>query len=134
KRNYRGHEIITMPPPSSGGVALLEMLNMLEPYDLKAMGWHSSQEVHAMVEVMRRAYADRAKYLGDADFVKVPVAGLTSRAYAEARRKDIDPAHATDSKSLGDLQPAAYESASTTHFTVVDGDGTIVSNTYTPNE
>src|SRR5213592_787473 len=79
---YRGHEIIAMPPPSSGGVALLEMLNMLEPYDLKSMGWHSSQEVHAMVEVMRRAYADRAKYLGDTDFVNVPVAGLTSRAYA----------------------------------------------------
>src|SRR5207253_5080923 len=74
---YRGYDIITMPPPSSGGVALIEMLNMLEPYDLKWMGWHSSQEVHTMVEVMRRAYADRSKYLGDTDFVKgVPVVGL----------------------------------------------------------
>ena len=131
---YRGHEIITMPPPSSGGVALLEMLNMLEPYDLKAMGWHSSQQVHATVEVMRRAYADRAKYLGDADFVKVPVAGLTSRAYAEVRRKDIDPARATDSKAVSDVNPLPYESPQTTHFTIVDRDGAIVSNTYTLNE
>src|SRR5213079_3639490 len=99
-----------MPPPSSGGIALLEMLNMLEPYDLASMGWHSSQQVHAMVEVMRRAYADRAKYLGDTDFVKVPVAGLTSRAYAEARRKDIDPARASDSKSVAEGDPLPYES------------------------
>jgi gamma-glutamyltranspeptidase/glutathione hydrolase len=131
---YRGHEIITMPPPSSGGVALLEMLNMLEPYDLQSMGWHSSQQVHAMVEVMRRAYADRAKYLGDTDFVKVPVAGLTSRAYAAERRKDIDPARATDSKAMADGDPMPYESPQTTHFTVVDGDGTVVANTYTLNE
>jgi gamma-glutamyltranspeptidase/glutathione hydrolase len=131
---YRGHEIITMPPPSSGGVALLEMLNMLEPYDLKAMGWHSSQEVHAVVEVMRRAYADRAKFLGDTDFVKVPVAGLTSRAYADQRRKDIDPARASDSKAVADGDPLPYESPQTTHFTIVDGDGAVVSNTYTLNE
>jgi len=131
---YRGHEIITMPPPSSGGVALLEMLNMLEPYDLKSMGWHSSQQVHAMVEVMRRAYADRAKFLGDTDFVKVPVAGLTSRAFAEQRRKDIDPARASDSKAVGDADPLPYESPQTTHFTIVDGDGTVVANTYTLNE
>ena len=131
---YRGHEIITMPPPSSGGVALLEMLNMLGAYDLKAMGWHSSQEVHTVVEVMRRAYADRAKFLGDTDFVKVPVAGLISRGYAEQRRQDIDPAHATDSLKVADGNPLAYESSSTTHFTIVDGSGAIVSNTYTLNE
>ena len=131
---YRGHEIITMPPPSSGGIALLEMLNMLEPYDLKSMGWHSSQQVHAMVEVMRRAYADRAKFLGDTDFVKVPVAGLVSRAYAEQRRKDIDPARASDSKAVADGDPLPYESPQTTHFTVVDGDGMVVANTYTLNE
>ncbi len=131
---YRGHEIITMPPPSSGGVALLEMLNMLGAYDLKSMGWHSSQQVHAMVEVMRRAYADRAKYLGDTDFVKVPVAGLTSAAYADQRRKDIDPMRASDSKAVGDGNPMPYESPSTTHFTIVDKDGAVVSNTYTLNE
>ncbi len=131
---YRGFEIITMPPPSSGGVALLEMLNMLEPCDVKSMGWHSSQEVHAMVEVMRRAYADRAKYLGDNDFVKVPVAGLISRNYAEQRRKDIDPARASDSKAVSSGDPLPYESPETTHFTIVDRDGTVVANTYTLNE
>ena len=125
---YRGYEIITMPPPSSGGIALIEMLNMLEPLDLKAMGWHSSEEVHTLVEVMRRAYADRAKYLGDTDFVTgVPVAALTSRAYADKRRKDIVP-RATDSRAL------PYESPETTHFTIIDGDGSVVSNTYTLNE
>jgi len=132
---YRGYEIITMPPPSSGGVVLIEMLHMLEPYDLAAMGWHSSQEVHAMVEVMRRAYADRAKYLGDTDFVPgVPIAGLMSREYAEQRRKDIDPAHATDSKTIQAGEPARYESPQTTHFTIVDAQGNVVANTYTLNE
>jgi gamma-glutamyltranspeptidase/glutathione hydrolase len=125
---YRGFEIVTMPPPSSGGIALIEMLNMLEPYDLKSMGWHSSEEVHTLVEVMRRAYADRSKYLGDTDFVSgVPVNALTSRAYAEQRRKDIV-ARATDSRVL------PYESPQTTHFTIIDADGNVVSNTYTLNE
>jgi len=131
---YRGYEIVSMPPPSSGGIALIEMLNMLEPYDLKAMGWHSSQEVHTMLEVMRRAYADRAVYLGDPDFARIPVAGLISKAYAEKRRSDIDPEKATDSKSVGAGDPAPYESASTTHFSVVDKDGMLVSNTYTLND
>ncbi len=131
---YRGYDIVTMPPPSSGGVALIEMLNMLEPYDLKSMGWHSSEEVHLILEVMRRAYADRAKFLGDPDFARVPVAGLTSRAYAEKRRSDIDPARATDSKSVGAGDPTPYESPSTTHFSVVDKDGMLVSNTYTLND
>jgi gamma-glutamyltranspeptidase/glutathione hydrolase len=123
-----------MPPPSSGGIALIEMLNMLEPYDVKSLGWHSSQQVHTLVEVMRRAYADRAKFLGDADFVKVPVTALTSREYAEQRRKDIDPAHATDSKILSAGEPSAYESPQTTHFSIVDSDGNVVANTYTLNE
>ncbi|HUJ14734.1 MAG TPA: gamma-glutamyltransferase [Thermoanaerobaculia bacterium] len=124
---YRGFEIVTMPPPSSGGIALIEMLNMLEPYELGPMGWHSSEEVHTVVEAMRRAYADRAKYLGDADFVSVPVDVLTSRAYAEKRRKDIV-ARATRSQAL------PYESPETTQFTIIDGDGNVVSNTYTLNE
>ena len=131
---YRGYEIVTMPPPSSGGVALIEMLNMLEPYDLQAMGWHSSQEVHTVVEVMRRAYADRAKYLGDTDFTRVPVVGLTSRAYAEQRRREIDPMRASDSKTVGAGEPLGYESPQTTHFTIIDPDGAVVSNTYTLNE
>jgi len=131
---YRGYEIITMPPPSSGGIALIEMLHMLESYDLAAMGWHSSEEVHTVVEVTRRAFADRAKYLGDTDFVRVPAAGLISPAYAAARRKDIDPQHATDSVTLGAIDPLPYESPQTTHFTIVDAEGNVVSNTYTLNE
>ena len=134
RSTYRGYEIVTMPPPSSGGVALIEMLNMLEGYDLKSMGWHSSQHVHTVVEVMRRAYADRAKYLGDTDVTRVPVAGLISRAYAEQRRHDIDDARASDSKSVGPGDPLPYEPPQTTHFTIVDQDGMVVSNTYTLNE
>lgn len=132
---YRGYEIVTMPPPSSGGVVLIEMLHMLEHYDLASMGWHSSEEVHTMVEVMRRAYADRARYLGDTDFVHgVPIAGLMSRPYADERRKDIDPLHATDSKTIGAGEPQRYESTETTHFSIVDAAGDVVSNTYTNND
>jgi len=128
---YRGYEIITMPPPSSGGIALIEMLNMLEPYDLKSMGWHSSRHVHTTIEVMRRAFADRAEFLGDTDFVKVPVSALVSRAYADERRKSIDPEHATPSKGTPAGKP---ESTETTHYTIVDPDGNVVSNTYTLND
>jgi gamma-glutamyltranspeptidase / glutathione hydrolase len=110
------------------------MLNMLEPYDLKSMGWHSSQHVHTMVEVMRRAFADRAQFLGDTDFVTVPVAALTSREYADGRRKTIDPNRATPSRETPAGNPAAYESPDTTHFTIVDPDGTVVSSTYTLND
>ena len=130
---YRGHEILTMPPPSSGGIALLEMLNMLEAYDLKSLGWHSSKYVHTLVEVMRRAFADRAAYLGDADFVKVPVSGLTSRAYAQSRARTITD-RATPSKDVSGGAPAGYESPDTTHFTIVDAEGNVVSNTYTLND
>jgi gamma-glutamyltranspeptidase/glutathione hydrolase len=87
-----------------------------------------------MVEIMRRAYADRAKYLGDTDFVRVPSAGLMSRSYAEQRRRDIDPVRASDSKAVGAGDPAPHESPQTTHFTVIDPDGNVVSNTYTLNE
>lgn len=134
RTTYRGYEILTMPPPSSGGIALIEMLNMLEAYDLQSMGWHSSRHVHTMVEVMRRAFADRAQYLGDTDFVTVPVAALTSRAYAAARRESIDPNKATPSRDTPAGDPAPYESPDTTHFTIVDPDGTVVSNTYTLND
>ncbi|MGZ5433414.1 MAG: gamma-glutamyltransferase [Thermoanaerobaculia bacterium] len=130
---YRGYEILTMPPPSSGGIALIEMLNMLEPYDLKSMGWHSSRYVHTLIEVMRRAFADRAAYLGDADFVKVPVSGLTSRAYAQMRAKDITD-RATPSKDVRGGGPAAYESPDTTHYSIVDAEGNVVSTTYTLND
>jgi gamma-glutamyltranspeptidase/glutathione hydrolase len=131
---YRGYEIITMPPPSSGGIALIEMLNMLDPYDVKSMGWQSASEWHTLLEVMRRAYADRAQFLGDTDFVSVPVKALTSRAYTDARRRDIDPNRASDSKSVGAGNPAPYESQQTTHFVIVDRDGMVVTNTYTLND
>lgn len=134
RTTYRGHEILTMPPPSSGGIALMEMLNMLEPYDLQSMGWHSAQYMHTVVEVMRRAFADRAKFLGDTDFVKVPVSVLTSRAFADARRLTIDPNRASTSREIGAGDPAPYESPETTHYTIIDSDGTIVSNTYTIND
>jgi len=133
RTTYRGYEILTMPPPSSGGIALIEMLNMLEPLDLKAMGWHSSQQVHTMVEVMRRAFADRAAYLGDTDFVQVPVVGLTSPKYARARAKTITD-RATPSKDVLGGNPAQYESPETTHYTIVDAEGSVVSNTYTLND
>ena len=131
RTTYRGHDVITMPPPSSGGIALIEMLHMLEPYDLRAMGWHSSQSVHLLIEVMRRAFADRARFLGDPDLVKVPVAALTSAAYAESRRKTIDLERATPSATNGAGDPVPYESPQTTHFSVIDAQGNVVSNTYT---
>src|SRR5262245_57666141 len=134
RTTYRGHEIITMPPPSSGGVAIIEMLNILEHYDLKSLGAGSSQTIHLMVEAMRRAFADRAEFLGDTDFVKVPVAGLTSRKYADKLAATIDPDHASTSQEVKNGDPLPYESEETTHFTVVDKDGAVASNTYTIND
>jgi gamma-glutamyltranspeptidase / glutathione hydrolase len=133
RATYRGHEIITMPPPSSGGVALIEMLNILERYDLKSMGAGSSQAIHTMVEAMRRAFADRAQFMGDPDFVKVPVAGLISRKYADKLAATIDPERASTSQEVRNGDPLPYESSETTHFTVVDKDGNVASNTYTLN-
>lgn len=130
---YRGHEIITMPPPSSGGIALLEMLNILERYNLRTMGFGSARETHLKIEAMRRAFADRAEFLGDTDFVKVPVAGLISKAYADKLAASIAPDRATPSSEIGHGNPAAAESGETTHYTVVDKEGNVVSNTYTLN-
>jgi gamma-glutamyltranspeptidase/glutathione hydrolase len=130
---YRGHEVITMSPPSSGGIALVEMLNILSRYDLKALGAGSSQAVHLMVEAMRRAFADRAEFLGDADFVKVPIAGLTSKKYADQLAQTISLERASTSQEIRHGAPLAYESTETTHFTVVDKAGNAVANTYTLN-
>jgi len=131
--SYRGHAIITMPPPSSGGVALLEMLNVLEGMDVKPTGYASSARYHTLVETMRRAFADRSEHLGDPDFVRVPVAGLTSRKYAAELRKSIDLERATPSAQVRPGRPAAYESAETTHYSVVDAKGNAVAVTYTLN-
>ena len=127
---YRGHEIISMPPISSGGVGLIEMLNVLEGYDVASMGPGGSSTVHLMVEAMKRAYADRARYLGDPDFVKdMPIPRLTSKAYATELRKTID---LTRTKASS---PATFEwspeSDETTHISVVDGARNAVSMTYT---
>ena len=131
---YRGVQIVTMPPPSSGGVVLFEMLHMLERYDLKAMGPGSSRALHLMIEAMRRAYADRAEFLGDPDFVPVPVAGLTARAYADRRAETISETRASSSRAVGHGEPARPEREETTHFTIVDRWGSVVANTYTLND
>jgi gamma-glutamyltranspeptidase/glutathione hydrolase len=129
---YLGHDIWSMPPPSSGGVLLLQMLNMLEAHDLKSLGWGSAPTVHLMIEAQRRAYADRAEFLGDPDFVEIPVAMLTSEAYAEQRFADFDPERATDSSAIG-AGSWPEESPETTHLSVVDKDGNAVSLTTTLN-
>jgi len=129
---YRGVELLTLPPPSSGGTTLLEMLNILEAYDLKAMGWHSAAYIHTVVEAMRRAFADRSEFIADPDYAKVPVAGLISKEYAATRRKTIDPAKASRSQDIRAGQPVA-EPTETEHFSIVDAEGNIVSNTYTIN-
>jgi gamma-glutamyltranspeptidase / glutathione hydrolase len=131
--NYRGYEIISMPPPSSGGAVLIEMLNILEGYDLKALDANSSDRYHLMAEAMRRAFADRAEYMGDADFVKVPVAGLIDKSYAAKLRTSISTERASTSAEVRAGRPTGYESDETTHFAVVDAQGNAVSNTYTLN-
>src|SRR5437899_2295046 len=131
--NYRGYEIVSMPPPSSGGAVLLEMLNILEGYDFKKMDWASSDRYHLMTEAMPRAFADRAEYMGDSDFVKVPVAGLVDKKYAPQLRNTINPDRASSSEQVRAGKPVGYESEETTHFTVVDAEGNAVANTYTLN-
>ena len=130
---YREHEIISMPPPSSGGAVLLQILNILEGYDLKRLGASSSERYHLLVEAMRRAFADRAEYMGDADFVNVPIAGLIDKAYAERQRQSIRLDRASTSIEVRAGRPAGTEAEETTHFTVVDAEGNAVSNTYTLN-
>lgn len=131
--NYRGYEIISMPPPSSGGAVLIQMLNILEGFDLSKLEASSSERYHLMAEAMRRAFADRAEYMGDSDFVKVPIAGLIDKGYAEKLRATINTDRASSSANVSAGRPAGYESEETTHFTVVDGEGNAVSNTYTLN-
>ena len=132
--SYRGFDVISMPPPSSGGTALVEMLNLLEGYDLAAMGHNSPQYAHHLVESMRRAFRDRAAFLADPDFADVPVERLTSKAYADQLRAGIAPA-AAGASAPEDVEAAAAalapESMETTHYSVVDADGMAVSVTYT---
>jgi gamma-glutamyltranspeptidase/glutathione hydrolase len=126
---YRGYEIIGMSPPSSGGIAVVEMLNILEGYDLRGLGHNSAAYLHHLAEAMRLAVRVRARYVADPDFVEIPVARLTSKEYAAELRAGIDPSRATPS-SVDDVA-LAYESMETTHYSVVDESGLAVAVTYT---
>lgn len=131
--DYRGYRIVSAPPPSSGGVIICEILNVLEGYPLKDLGYRSAQSVHYQIEAMRHAYVDRNSYLGDPDFVKNPLDRLLDKGYAEKIRSVIDPQKAAISK---DLKPgvAPHEGSNTTHYSIVDGQGNAVSVTYTLND
>ena len=133
KGDYRGYEIVSMPPPSSGGIHIVQILNILEGYPLKDYGQNSAQTIHLMSEAMQLAYADRAEYLGDADFIDVPASGLTSQPYADKLRTLINPNKATPAATIKANNPLPYESDQTTHFSIVDKDGNAVANTYTLN-
>ncbi|HSI56571.1 MAG TPA: gamma-glutamyltransferase [Ideonella sp.] len=131
--DYRGYRVISAPPPSSGGVVICEMLNILEGYPLKELGYRSAQAVHYQIEAMRHAYVDRNSYLGDPDFVKNPLERLLDKAYAAKIRAAIDPAKAGVSK---DIKPGVppHEGSNTTHYSIVDQWGNAVSVTYTIND
>ncbi len=130
---FRGYHITSMGPPSSGGIALVELLNILEAYPLADYGPNASRTMHLMIEAERRVYADRAEWLGDPDFVKVPVSGLIAKPYANKLRASISPEHATPSHDVRAGQPAGFESSETTHYSVVDADGNAVATTTTLN-
>ncbi|MBR0937934.1 gamma-glutamyltransferase [Bradyrhizobium jicamae] len=131
--DYRGYHVISSPPPSSGGVVICEILNILEGYPLKDLGYHSAQAVHYQIEAMRHAYVDRNSYLGDPDFVKNPLDRLLDKGYAEKIRAVIDPNKAGVSK---DIKPGVppHEGSNTTHYSIADKDGNAVSVTYTLND
>jgi gamma-glutamyltranspeptidase/glutathione hydrolase len=131
--SYRGFEIVSMPPPSSGGVALVQMLNILEPLDLSGKGLLTAPAIHLQIEAMRRAYLDRARHLGDPDFSQVPVARLTSKSHAAELARTIDPAKASSSAALGRdiLGPEPPEPDATTHYSVMDSSGMAVATTTT---
>ena len=128
---YRGYDIVSMPPPSSGGVHLIEMLNVLEGYSSQQIAGRDGP--HLLAEIMKRAYADRALYMGDPDRVKMPIAGLISKSYARALRAGIDLHHARPSTDIHPGIPVPREGNNTTHFSIVDAAGNAVSNTYTLN-
>jgi gamma-glutamyltranspeptidase/glutathione hydrolase len=130
---YRGHEIVSMPPPSSGGVHVIELLNILEGFPPARTDSYAAAELHLMAEAMKLVYADRATYLGDPDHVGVPVRGLTSKPYAAMLRERISPTSAMPSAEIRPLDPTDYESAETTHFSIVDAAGNAVSTTTTLN-
>lgn len=131
--SYRGYSIASMPPPSSGGIHIIQILNILENYRIGEMGHNTAETIHVMAEAMKLAYADRAEYLGDPDFVKVPMKGLTNKDYAHSLQQQISQDKARPAKDIKHGQPMPYESDQTTHFSVMDKDGNVISNTYTLN-
>jgi len=131
--NYRGYEIFSMPPPSSGGIHLVQILNILENSNINQMGQNSAATIHQMVEAMKYAYADRSEYLGDPDYYKVPTKELTSKAYANSIYKKINPRRTTPSDNIKPGKLAPYESDQTTHYSVIDQWGNAVSSTTTLN-
>src|SRR5450631_2782860 len=131
--DYRGYHVVSAPPPSSGGVIICEILNVLEGYPLKELGYHSAEAVHYQIEAMRHAYVDRNSYLGDPDFVKNPLDRLLDKGYAEKVRAAIDPAKAGVSRELKPGVPP-HEGINTTHYSIVDNQGNAVSVTYTLND
>ena len=131
--SYRGYEVYSMPPPSSGGIHIVEILNILENFDLAKMGFGSADAIQVIAEAEKYAYADRSEYLGDPDFFKVPMQALTSKAYAKTLAQQIDLAKARPSAEIKPGKLAPYESNQTTHFSVVDKDGNAVAVTYTLN-
>ncbi len=130
---YRGHRVLTMGPPSAGGVALLQLLRAVEPFPVAEMGRGASATIHLMAEAMRRAYADRARWLGDPAFVAVPVAALIDSAYVRGRMSDFDPQRVSGSDAVGPGRPPAREGNETTHYSVVDEEGNAVAVTTTIN-
>ena len=131
--SYRGYGIVTAPPPSSGGVGILQMLGVLEGSGYEKSGAGSAATVHFMAETMRRYFADRSEYMGDPDFYRVPVSGLLNPRYIAGLRQSIDLEHATPSAVLHPGKPAGYESSDTTHYSIVDAEGNAVAVTYTLN-
>lgn len=131
--SYRGVEVVSMPPPSSGGALLIQMLNVLEGWPMAELGFGSAAAVHRMAETMRRAYADRFRHFADPEFHDVPLKGLTSKDYAEALRTSIDLERVSPSDTVGPGRPGVYESANTTHLSVMDRDGAAVALTTTLN-
>ena len=131
--SFNDYKIVSMPPSSSGGIHILQMLNMLENTPIKEMGFGSADSIHLLSEVMKRAYADRSKYLGDNDFVDVPIEGLTNKKYAKNLLAKISQDKVTPSQEILPGNPIPFESPDTTHFSVMDSNGNTVSNTYTLN-
>lgn len=131
--DYKNYKLISMAPPSSGGIALVGLMKMVENYPIAEWGWNSTKTVHLMTEAERRIYADRADHLGDPEFYQVPLAGLLDPKYIKQRISDFDPNKASSSEIIGSGNPAPYESDETTHFSIVDANGNAISVTTTLN-